>query len=104
MTNLSNFKPIKTKHSIIGHTPGMGTASVNPDLGVIVMLVLGRNRVAFSRELRIGFWWESRWVFVGITLDFRSIDLVFRRMVLVLTGIMLDFGGISKKIFDNYIP
>ena len=63
MTNLSNFKPIKTKHSIIGHTLGMGTASVNPDLGVIVMLVLGSNRVAFYTGI-------AHRILVGITLGF----------------------------------
>ena len=92
MTNLSNFNPVKTKLSIICPTLGLGRArNVNPDNGVIIMLVWGRNHVAISRELRIGFWWESRWVFVGITLDFRSIELVFRRMVQVFHRNVVEF-------------
>ena len=67
------------------------------------------NRVAFSRELHIGFWWKSRWVFAGITLGFRgnhagfSIESswFFAGWYKFFIGMLLDFDGYSKTIFDN---
>ena len=80
MTSLSNFKPVKTKLSIFGHTLDLGTArNVNQKIGVIVLLVLRQIALLFHGNCtlvfggnHVGFSRESHWVFVGITLDFRS--------------------------------